>query len=42
MIQYDLVEIFEKIAPGTPLREGIVNILDGRLGLFLSLVMMKK
>ncbi|WP_276797226.1 DNA integrity scanning diadenylate cyclase DisA [Fusobacterium gonidiaformans] len=37
MIQYDLVEIFEKIAPGTPLREGIVNILDGRLGALLIL-----
>lgn len=37
MIQYNLVEIFEKIAPGTPLREGIVNILDGRLGALLIL-----
>src|SRR3712207_5892314 len=37
MIQHNLVEIFEKIAPGTPLREGIFNILDGHLGALLIL-----
>lgn len=30
-----LVEIFKKTAPGTPLREGISNILDGGLGALL-------
>lgn len=37
MIRHNLVEIFEKIAPGTPLREGIFNILDGHLGALLIL-----
>lgn len=37
MIQKNLMGIFEKIAPGTPLREGISNILDGHLGALLIL-----
>lgn len=35
MIPKNLIEIFDKIAPGTPLREGIFNILDGHLGALL-------
>lgn len=35
MIQKNLIEIFEKIAPGTSLREGIFNVLDGHLGALL-------